>query len=346
LWGGVIGEDGINGIKLGPPSAVGEAHQALQRYLLELKERGILLAVCSKNNESDAQAPFLSHPEMALKLDDFVAFFANWNDKPSNLRCMAQQLNLGIDSFVLIDDNPVERDIVRRELPEVLVPELGEDPSSYIAAISRTLCFETISISEEDRARHASYMANQQREMAMSQSVSMDGFLSSLDMRSQAGSFDDLHLARVVQLIGKTNQFNLTSRRHTESQVRALMASPAAWTRYFKLRDKYGDHGLIGVLIACERNPGVWEVDTWLMSCRVIGRSMEDYMFNDMVEALRARGAHVLKGIYLRTCKNGMVADLFDRMGFTKECIDSHSAAYLLDLSNDIKHKQLFIHSE
>ena len=318
LWGGVIGEDGLEGIAVGPPSAAGEAHHALQQYALGLKERGIVLAVCSKNNETDARLPFDKHDQMALHSDDFAVFRANWLDKPANLRDIAATLNVGIDSLVLLDDNPAERALVRQELPQVLVPEPDGGPETFIGAIESTLCFEAWSLSEEDRQRHGQYRANAEREELATSAGTLDEFLAGLDMEAEAGPFDETVLARVVQLLGKTNQFNLTTRRHGEEQVRDMMASEDWWTQWFKLSDRFGDNGLIGVMIARRLGDEAasWQIDTWLMSCRVIGRQMERFMLKVLCEAAAAQGAGKVRGVYIPTPRNEMVAHLYRDLGF------------------------------
>jgi FkbH-like protein len=319
LWGGVIGEDGLKGIQIGPPSAAGEAHLALQRYAAQLKERGILLAVCSKNNEQDARAPFLEHEGMLLRLEDFVAFTANWQDKPGNLRALASTLSLGLDSFVFMDDNPAERALVRQELPEVAVPELS-DPARFVEVLDAGGYFEADWLSPEDLARSGDYLKNGQREALRTSSGSLEAFLQGLDMTCEHGPVNDHVLPRVVQLLGKTNQFNLTTRRHGEAQIRAFLADPRAWTQYFRLKDRFADNGLVGVVIALPSaaDPKAWEVDTWLMSCRVIGRQLENFMFNTLLVAARERGIQAVCGLYLPTAKNGMVADLYPQLGFTE----------------------------
>jgi FkbH-like protein len=321
LWGGVIGEEGLKGILVGPPSATGEAHLALQRYVAQLKERGILLAVCSKNNLTDAQAPFLQHEAMHLKLDDFVAFTANWEDKPSNLRAMARSLNLGLDSFVFLDDKPTERAFVRQELPEVAVPEIGSDPSRYVEILDATGYFDVDSLSSEDLERSRSYLNNLERETFRSGHDSLESFLGGLNMTCEHGPFDEHWLPRIVQLIGKTNQFNLTTRRHSEARVRQLMTDQAGWTQFFRLKDRFDDNGLVGIMIATPSTEGkrIWELDTWLMSCRVIGRQLENFMFNTLMAAARERGMDRIDGLFFPTAKNSMVANLFTELGFTGE---------------------------
>jgi len=329
VWHGIIGEDGLEGIQVGPPSAAGEAHAALQQYARDLKERGIVLAVCSKNNEADARAPFERHDGMVLRLDDFAIFRANWRDKVENLREMARALNLGLDSFVFLDDNPVERARVRAELPEIAVPEVGPDPADLVAALERGRYFEAWTLSDEDRLRTESYRTNAQREELRSTAASLEDFLRGLHMTAETGPFTDQVLGRVVQLLGKTNQFNVTTRRHNEERVRQMMASDRWWTRYFKLRDRFGDHGLIGLMIAAtaDDDPTTWEIDTWLMSCRVIGRQMEDCMLDTLVEAARASGVTRLLGRYLPTPKNALVRDLYPRMGFREVGREGDGAA-------------------
>jgi len=338
LWGGVIGEDGLGGIAVGPPSALGEAHAALQRYLRELRERGILLGVSSKNNDADARLPFERHDGMVLKLDDFAVFRANWLDKPTNLRQMAISLNLGLDSFVLLDDNPAERALVRERLPEVAVPELGSDPATFAAALDRHGYFEAWSLSAEDRSRHRSYRTNVAREELRASATSVEEFLGSLQMVCECAPFDELVLPRVVQLLGKTNQFNVTTRRHNEAQVRRIMTSEGWWTQYFKLRDRFGDHGLIGLLVARDagEEPRTWEIDTWLMSCRVIGRKMEDFMITTLIEEARRAGVRLLRGVYIPTDKNVLVKGLFTTMGFREvDCSSDGAQSFVLALERD-----------
>ena len=319
LWGGVIGEDGLGGIKVGPPSPEGEAHAALQQYALELKRRGILLAVCSKNNESDARLPFRGHEGMVLKEDDFVAFVANWEHKPANLREIARQLNLGLDSFVFVDDSPVERAMMRRELPEVAVVELGSDPAVFVRALHRGYYFESLALSREDSRRHDTYRSNVRREELRAGAANLDEFLGRLRMTVSRGEFSDHVFDRVVQLLGKTNQFNLTTRRHSAETVRALMNDRRAWTQYFRLVDCYGDNGIVGLAIACECGPAEWEIDTLLMSCRVIGRRLEDFMIRTLLEAAQAAGCERVRGLFQPTAKNGIVADFYPRLGFGED---------------------------
>jgi FkbH-like protein len=320
VWGGVIGEDGLEGIRLGAHSPEGEAHQGLQRYARELRERGIVLAVCSKNNEADAREPFEAHPEMMLRMEDIAVFRANWKDKASNLREIASTLGLGLESFVFVDDNPTERAWVRREIPEMAVPELGSDPAAFLRLLDRGRWFEALALSEEDRLRAADYAANAQRVELASAATNMDEFLASLEMTATVGAFDAVNLARITQLVNKSNQFNLTTRRYTQEQLRAFAESPDHVTRWFRLRDRFGDNGLIGVMLgAVDEAAAALEIDLWLMSCRVLGRRMEELMCGTLMQAALERGLTRLRGRYIETAKNGMVAGLYPRLGF-KDC--------------------------
>lgn len=315
LWGGVIGEDGLNGIRLGPPSAIGERYQAFQQYLKDLKDRGVLLALSSKNNPDDAAEALRRHPSAVLHSDDFVASKVNWGDKPNNIRQIASELRLGLESFVFLDDNPAERSAVRRELPEVLVPEISGEPAESIAVLEQGLYFQAVRLTDEDRARNASYLAAAKESEMFNSSGNLDEYLTELCMRIEHGSVDAESSIRVTQLINKTNQFNLTTPRYSLEEVQSRMRSSAYWCRWYRLKDRFADHGLIGVLIA-QREKSHWIVDTWLMSCRVIGREVEAFMFRDMVQSARQSGAHQIEGRYLPTAKNGLVEQLLPRMGF------------------------------
>jgi FkbH-like protein len=316
LWSGVIGEDGLGGIRLGPPDARGEAHQALQQYCLELKERGILLAVCSKNDEADARLPFEEHEGSILKLADFAVFTANWQDKAANLEAMTHKLNLGLDSFVFLDDNPAERAHVRAHLPMVTVPELANDPAEFIRTLAAGRYFEAWSLSEEDRLRAGSYATDAQREQLQHSAVSVAEYLRELCMVCTHGSFDEVTLPRVAQLVGKTNQFNLTSRRHSLEELRRFSQNQKHWTHWFRLQDRFGDSGIIGVIVAVDDGEAKWRIDTLLMSCRVMGRGMEQFMIQTLVAEARERGIDKLVGVYCPTPKNSIVVEFYATVGF------------------------------
>jgi FkbH-like protein len=317
LWGGVIGEDGLEGIQLGAHSPEGEAHQDLQRHARELRERGIVLVVCSKNNEADAREPFEAHPEMLLRMDDVAVFRANWQDKVTNLREIAASLGLGLESFVFVDDNPTERAWVRREIPEMAVPEVGSDAAAFVRLLDRGRWFEALSLSEEDRLRASDYAANVRRGELAFASTSMDEFLASLEMTATIGEFDTANLPRIAQLVNKSNQFNLTTRRYTQEQLRGFAESEGFVTRWFRLRDRFGDNGIIGVMLGVvQQGDATLEIDLWLMSCRVLGRRMEELMCRTLMQAALERGLSRVRGRYLPTAKNVMVADLYPRLGF------------------------------
>jgi FkbH-like protein len=329
LWKGVIGEDGLHGVQIGPGTAAGEAHQRLQEYLRDLKKRGILLAVCSKNNLEDARLPFEKHEHMTLRLDDFAAFAANWDDKAQNLRQIAEKLSLGLDSFVFLDDNPIEREWVRSQLPQVAVVELGTSPFRFVRDLDRGLHFFSLSLSREDLTRAEQYRSESRRETARASSESLEEFLSQLQLEASVAPVSSANLARVAQLTNKTNQFNLTTCRYTEAQILRLAEQPGAWTGVFQLSDRMGSYGLIGVLFCKPEDAGErWEIGTWLMSCRVLGRQMERFMFDRMLEAAMAQGVREIIGVYKPTAKNGLVSGLYETLGFHKISESSDEIRY------------------
>ena len=335
LWGGVVGEEGVSNIRIGPPDPVGEGFLEIQLFAKELSQRGILLAVCSKNNIQDAEEPFKVRDEMILSLDDFVMFTANWNDKATNLIEMANTLSLGLDSFVFIDDNPTERDWIRKRLPEVLVPECGSNPWSILDILKKGRLFDTVSVTQEDLERTKSYKGNIKRKELKENTVSMEDFLSSLNMESEYGPISEVTLSRVTQLINKTNQFNLTTRRYTKEKVKVISGSPSWWCRWFRLRDSFGDNGIIGVLIVRSENKE-WHIDTWLMSCRVLGRKMETFMFNKLIEAAKELQIEKIIGEYIPTKKNILVKNHYSEFGFTK-LSNNHPHLYSLHVQESNK---------
>ena len=316
LWGGVVGDDGADGLVIGEGSAAGEAHLALQRLCLDLRSRGILLAVCSKNDEAVARAAFASRPEMPLRLDHFAGFRANWNDKAENLRAIAHDLRLGLDALVFLDDNPAERALIRQELPDVHVPELGADPAGFAQTLSRAGYFEGVALTGADLARAGQYAAEAVRGDLKSTSTDMGAYLSSLAMTMRVRAFSEANLPRIVQLANKTNQFNLTTERLSDSVVRSWMADRMRRTWQVDLSDRFGDHGTIALLCGLITAPGEFTLDLWLMSCRVLGREVEDACIQQVVADLRELGIERLIGLYRRTDRNGLVATLYERLGF------------------------------
>ncbi|MEC4592301.1 HAD-IIIC family phosphatase [Nitrospirillum amazonense] len=318
LWGGVVGDDGVEGIALGQGSAEGEAFAAIQAYAKALSQRGIALAVCSKNDEANAKAPFERSPEMVLRLPDIACFVANWQNKADNIRQIAERLSLGLDAMVFLDDNPAERALVRAELPMVRVIEMAEEPALVPAMLANCGWFESVSVTAEDFTRSAQYAANVARDAMRENATDLDGYLASLDMRLLWREFDTLGQARIVQLINKTNQFNLTTRRYTDAEITELVEATNAKGLQFRLLDTFGDNGMIGVVIIRATNEvGTWEVDTWLMSCRVLGRRAEQAMLKVVVDFARSLGAERLIGRFIPSGRNDMVREHYTKLGFS-----------------------------
>lgn len=332
LWGGVIGDDGLEGIKLGQGSAAGEAHLAVQAYARSLRERGIVLAVCSKNEEEAARIPFREHPEMLLKEDDIAVFVANWTDKATNLKFIAEALNIGTDALVFLDDNPAERERVRQELPEVAVPEIGDEPAYYVPILSRAGYFEAVAFGDEDRGRAQMYQANARRASEMLAIGNLDDYLASLDMTCSIRPFDEMGRTRIAQLTNKSNQFNLTTRRRSEAEIAEVEADACKFAVQVRLVDRFGDNGMISVVIF-DRGAEEWTCDTWLMSCRVLGRRVEEAVLAHIAAAATKAGAKRLIGQYLPTAKNVIVSDHFAKLGFTQDGeLDDGGTRWVLDL--------------
>ena len=316
LWGGVIAEDGLAGIKLGH-GAEGEAFVAFQEYLLKLKRKGVILTVCSKNNHADAIQPFEHHPEMRLKLHDIALFVANWNTKPENIRTIADTLQIGLDSLVFVDDNPVEREIVRKFLPQVDVLPMPEDPAYHVRTLSQYLLLETASLTAEDSERTTQYQARAQIKALEASADSIEDFYRSLQMQAIVTPFEETQLPRIAQLIGKTNQFNLTTRRHGISQLEAFVRDTSYVHLALRLRDRYADHGLVSVMIA-RRDGNTLDIDTWLMSCRVIGRTVESTMLEHLCRRALQLGCTSIRGTYIPTPKNAMAAEAYAKQDFSR----------------------------
>lgn len=317
LWGGVIADDGVAGIQIAQDSGAGEAYLRFQAYVKALKDRGIILAVCSKNDPRNARLPFEQREEMVLGLDDISCFVANFEPKPNNLITIARTLNLGLDALVFVDDDPRERAIVRETLGEVAVPEMPEDPALYVQELARQTYFETVAITEEDAHRTQEYRANAARTELEVTAGSYAGFLERLGMHAAIAPFDDAHVPRVTQLINKSNQFNLTTKRYSESQVTELLRDRSVVTRFVRLTDKFGDLGLISVFIGRVVLPDTLAIDTWLMSCRVLKRRVENVLFQEIVREALARGLKAIEGEYLPTPKNKLVEGLLADLGFS-----------------------------
>jgi FkbH-like protein len=329
MWGGVVGDDGIEGLALGSGSPLGEAHSALQRMALSLKQRGVILCVSSKNDEAIALDAFRNHPEMILKEDDIVAFRVNWDDKAANIKAIADTIDLGLDAFVFLDDNPAERKRVRDALPAVAVPELPEDPSDWLPVFQAAGYFEQAGFSKEDQLRAGFYKANVLRAAQLERIGDHDDYLRSLAMTLSITAFDNAGRKRIAQLIAKSNQFNLTTRRYSEADIAAMQGKPDIFTLQARLEDIFGDNGMISVVICREAGPR-WEVDSWIMSCRVLGRRVEETILQYLVEQARLRGITEIIGHYIPTAKNGLVRDHFSRLGFAQAAAQDGETAWRL----------------
>src|SRR5262245_1672679 len=320
LWGGVIGDDGMEGIRLGEGSAVGEAHSALQRYAKALKDRGVILAVCSKNDPAIAEAAFRDHPEMVLRRADISAFIANWQDKAQNLPAIAEQLNIGIGSLVFVDDNPVERARIRESLPMIAVPELPEDPALFVSCLAAAGYFEAVSFTQEERERAKQYAENAERDAFRSGAQTIDSFLAGLEMTVVFGPVRAVDQVRVTQLVNKTNQFNTTTRRYTEDQIKKFADDRSGMTLQFRLLDRFGDNGLVSVMLLkpIADAPEQLDIDSWVMSCRVFGRGLEKEAMTIAVELARDRGIRELRADFVPTKRNGVVSELYRGLGFVE----------------------------
>ncbi len=316
LWSGVIGDDGLEGIIIGQGNPVGEAHLAVQQNALDLRARGIVLTVSSKNTDDIARTPFQKHPDMALREEHIAVFQANWNDKATNIKAIAQELNLGLDAFVFLDDNPMERGLVRQMLPEVAVPELPADPALYVRTLRAAGYFDAVAFSDEDRKRANFYSDNARRVALQKQAGDVESYLRSLNMVMTIAPFDAVGRARISQLCNKSNQYNLTTHRYSEADIASIETDPACTHWQIRLEDIYGDNGMISVII-CREAGSDWEIDTWLMSCRVLGRKVEEAALQNMVDTARAKNIARIFGTYIPTERNGLVIEHYDKLGFT-----------------------------
>ncbi len=315
MWGGVLGEDGIEGIKIGiePP---GNAFSDFQKAVKTLLRRGIILAINSKNDLELVKEAFKKRPEMVLKLDDFAAIRANWQDKAQNMREIAAELNIGIDSFVFMDDNPAERFLIKNELPEVLTVDMPEDCSNYAQTLLDLDVFEALHITAEDKNRTQLYKAETERKQLKTQITDLSDYLSSLETKVEVFPVDSFSIARISQLTQRTNQFNLTTRRYSEAEIKSFSEAQDTKVYCLKSSDRFGDHGTVGACIVKAQNHDVWELDVLLMSCRVLGRGIEEAFMHFICEEIKKEGAQILIGRYLPTKKNGMAKDFFKRLRF------------------------------
>jgi FkbH-like protein len=317
MWGGIIGDDGLENIQIGS-LGIGKAFTEFQYWIKKLKNRGIIIAVCSKNTESIAKEPFEKHPDMVLHLDDIAVFMANWDNKVNNIKHIQSILNIGFDSMVFLDDNPFERNMIRENIPGITVPELPEDPAEYLEYLYTLNLFETVSFSGEDAERTKLYQVEAKRAVLQASYTNEDDFLKSLCMTSLVEPFNKFNTPRVAQLSQRSNQFNLRTVRYTEDDIKHLITQPDTYTIAFTLEDQHGDNGLICVIILKKENAETLFVDTWLMSCRVLKRGMEHFILNNVVALAKQHGYTNLKAEYLPTAKNQMVKDHYKKLGFNE----------------------------
>lgn len=332
VWGGVIGDDGLEGIELGHGLGIGKAFTEFQMWVKKLKQRGIIICVASKNNEETAREPFEKHPDMVLKLDDIAVFQANWETKVDNIRTIQSVLNIGFDSMVFLDDNPFERNMVRENIPGITVPELPDDPAMYLEYLYSLNLFETASYSNADKDRTKQYQVEAKR-VSLSKSFTNEAdFLKSLNMVSTVSGFTRFNTPRVAQLSQRSNQFNLRTIRYTEADIESMANDPNGIALSFTLEDKFGDNGLIAVVIMKQQDVETLFVDTWFMSCRVLKRGMENFTLNTMVEYAKEKGYKRIIGEYIPTPKNKMVEHHYPNLGFAK--LEPESYLYVLDLDS------------
>ena len=341
MWGGIVGDDGWENIQVGHGLGIGKAFTEFQHWIKKLKNRGIIIAVCSKNDEDKAKAPFELNPEMVIKMDDIAVFVANWDNKADNIRGIQSVLNIGFDSMVFLDDNPFERNMVRENVPGITVPELPEDPGDYLEYLYSLNLFETASYSNADADRTKQYQVENQRVSLLKSFTNEADFLKSLDMISEVKGFDSFNKLRVAQLSQRSNQFNLRTIRYTEAEIEELGKNENYASFSFSLADKFGDNGLICVIILKKNKPETLFIDTWFMSCRVLKRGMEDFTLNTIVKYAIDNGFKKIVGEYLPTAKNQMVETHYPKLGFVK-INDTENLQFELDVNN-FESKEYFI---
>ncbi|MFT3826849.1 MAG: HAD-IIIC family phosphatase [Chitinophagaceae bacterium] len=317
-WGGIIGDDGLEGIQIGD-LGIGKVYTDLQMWVKELRKRGVIVAVCSKNTESIAKEPFEKHPDMKLRLEDISVFVANWENKVDNIRYIQSILNISFDSMVFLDDNPFEREMVKQGIPELTVPNLPEDPSEYLQYIRSLNLFETASFTEEDEQRTKQYQEEAKRSILQKSFANEDEFLESLQMQCEVKAFDQFTIPRIAQLSQRSNQFNLRTIRYTEEDIRNITQSPNHYTLSFSLNDVYGDYGLIAFIILEKKDAQTLFIDSWIMSCRVLKRGMEVFTLQSIIALAKQHGFTKLVGEYIPTKKNELVKEHYQKLGFQPE---------------------------
>lgn len=332
LWGGVVGDDGYDGIQLDPNHAIGEAYRYFQSYILGLKRRGVILAVCSKNDEENAKEPFEKNTNMIIKMEDIACFVANWDDKVTNIKRIARDLNIGTDSMVFFDDNPAEREIIRKYLPEVHVVDVPKDPALYALQLDEEDAFDWAQLTEEDINRSKSYVENRSREELESRFADYNEYLKALEMSGTVGKVSDKDVPRFAQLLNKSNQFNLRTQRYTEGQIHDLIQDKNARCLYVKLRDRFSEYGIISCVIL-RKNKEVCFIESWVMSCRVLKRGVEKLMFSGIIKIAEEMGCNKIVGEYIHSKKNGIVSDFYESIDFTCKQDDGVIKTYEYDMN-------------
>jgi len=318
LWGGIIGDDGMEGIQVGH-FGIGKIFTELQLWFKQLSNRGIILAVCSKNTEEIAIEPFKNHPDMVLKLEDIALFVANWENKADNIRYIQSVLNIGFDSMVFVDDNPFEREMVKAGIPELTVPDMPDDPAEYLTFLRRLNLFETASHTEEDEQRTILYKEEAKRNQLLHSFENENDFLENLQMLGGVNAFDEFSIPRVAQLTQRSNQFNLRTIRYTEEDIKRITSDNSYLTMALTLEDRFGHHGLIGVIILKKEDDRTLFIDSWIMSCRVLKRGMEVFTLNSIIDLASLYNFEKIAGAYIPTKKNGIVKNHYHDLGFTQE---------------------------
>lgn len=344
LWGGVVGDDGVENIAIGEETSEGQVYSEFQQYLKEIKSLGVILNVNSKNDMENAIAG-LNHPDGTLRPDDFIVIKANWNPKSQNMQEIADELNLGVDSLVFVDDNPAERAIINQHIPNVETPDI-QRPEKYVEIIDRAGYFEVTNLSKDDLKKSEMYKENAERNKVMSSFADYSDYLKSLNMYAKIEHFIPLYMARIAQLTNKSNQFNLTTKRYTQSEIERVASDENYITLYGKLEDTFGDNGVISVVIGHIQEK-ILEIDLWIMSCRVLKRDMEFAMMDELVKKAKEKGIEVIKGFYYPTVKNNMVRNFYELQGFTKVKEDNEgNTTWELDLNKEYTNKNQFIKIE
>ncbi|RVU00764.1 HAD-IIIC family phosphatase [Mucilaginibacter limnophilus] len=336
-WGGIIGDDGMEGIQIGD-LGTGKIFSELQLWIKQLKQRGIIVAVCSKNTEEIALEPFKNHPEMVLRLEDIAVFMANWENKADNIRAIQSVLNINMDAIVFIDDNPFERELVKKEIPGITVPDMPEDPAEYLLFLKKLNLFETASYTEGDAQRTQQYQEEAKRTIKMQKFANEDEFLASLNMKSVVASFNSFTIPRVSQLSQRSNQFNLRTVRYTEEELNAMVNSDSYFTYSFTLTDTFGDNGLISFAVLKKINDDILFIENWAMSCRVLKRGMEQFIINCIVADALQNGFSKIQGEYIPTAKNMMVKELYQSLHFI-----SNENFWELDITTPYTGKKFYI---